>query len=158
MSSVAEVTSAASATNEAEVASLPFVKVDEARIQEHLDDVVRRTVEETLNALLDAELCGAKRYERSGTRRDTRAGHYSRHLHTKAGEVELKVPKLRSLPFESAVIERYRRRVEDSTEALWGTRVSSSTVSELNKKIYTQIHEWRNRPIEGEHAYVYLDG
>lgn len=181
MSSVAEVTSAASTTNEAEVASLPFVKVDEARIQEHLDDVVRRTVEETLNALLDAEadeLCGAKRYERSGTRRDTRAGHYSRHLHTKAGEVELKVPKLRSLPFESAVIERYRRRessveealvemylagvsvrrVEDITEALWGTRVSSSTVSELNKKIYGQIHEWRNRPIEGEHAYVYLDG
>jgi transposase-like protein len=157
------------------------VKVDEARIQEHLDDVVRRTVEETLNALLDAEadeLCGAKRYERTGTRRDTRAGHYSRQLHTKAGEVELKVPKLRSLPFESAVIERYRRRessveealvemylagvsvrrVEDITEALWGTRVSSSTVSELNKKIYGQIHEWRNRPIEGEHAYVYMDG
>ena len=50
------------------------------------------------------------------------------------------------------------RRVEDITEALWGTRVSSSTVSELNKKIYGQIHEWRNRPIEGEHAYVYLDG
>jgi putative transposase len=181
MSSVAEVTSVASATDEPEVASLPFVKVDEARIQEHLDDVVRRTVEETLNALLDAEadeLCGAKRYERSGTRRDTRAGHYSRHLHTKAGEVELKVPKLRTLPFESAVIERYRRRetsveealvemylagvsvrrVEDITEALWGTRVSSSTVSELNKKIYGQIHEWRNRPIEGEHPYVYLDG
>jgi putative transposase len=181
MSSVAEMTSAASATNETEVASLPFVKVDEARIQEHLDDVVRRTVEETLNALLDAEadeLCGAKRYERSEGRRDTRAGHYSRQLHTKAGQVELKVPKLRSLPFESAVIERYRRRessveealvemylagvsvrrVEDITEALWGTRVSSSTVSELNKKIYGQIHEWRNRPIEGEHAYVYLDG
>src|ERR1700728_2741095 len=92
MSSVAEVTSAASATNEAEVANLPFVKVDEARIQEHLDDVVRRTVEETLNALLDAEadeLCGAKRYERSETRRDTQAGHYSRHLHTKAGGVQM---------------------------------------------------------------------
>src|SRR5580704_11145095 len=155
MSSVAEMTSSASATNAAEVASLPFVKVDEARIQEHLDDVVRRTVEETLNALLDAEadeLCGAKRYERSGTRRDTRAGHYSRQLHTKAGAVELKVPKLRSLPFESAVIERYRRRessveealvemypagvsvrrVEDITEALWGTRVSSSRVSGID--------------------------
>jgi putative transposase len=181
MSSVAEVTSVASAPNATDVASLPFVKVDEARIQEHLDDVVRRTVEETLNALLDAEadeLCGAKRYERSAARRDTRAGHYSRQLHTKAGQVELKVPKLRSLPFESAVIERYRRRessveealvemylagvsvrrVEDITEALWGTRVSSSTVSELNKKIYGQIHAWRQRPIEGEHAYVYLDG
>jgi transposase-like protein len=50
------------------------------------------------------------------------------------------------------------RRVEDITEALWGTRVSPSTVSELNQKIYARIHEWRNRPIAGEHPYVYLDG
>src|SRR5262245_66010166 len=51
------------------------------------------------------------------------------------------------------------RRVEDITEALWGTRVSSpSTVSDLNKKIYATIEAWRNRPIEGEHPYVYLDG
>ena len=88
------------------------------------------------------------------------------------------MPKLRSLPFETAIIERYRRRessveealvemylagvsvrrVEDITEALWGTRVSPSTVSELNKRIYAQINEWRERPIEGEHPYVYLDG
>ena len=50
------------------------------------------------------------------------------------------------------------RRVEDITEALWGTRVSPSAVSELNQKIYVQIEAWRNRPIEGEHVYVYLDG
>jgi transposase-like protein len=50
------------------------------------------------------------------------------------------------------------RRVEDITEALWGTRVSPSTVSDLNKKIYGTIEAWRNRPIAGEHPYVYLDG
>jgi putative transposase len=50
------------------------------------------------------------------------------------------------------------RRVEDITEALWGTRVSPSTVSDLNKRIYETIETWRNRPIEGEHPYVYLDG
>ena len=50
------------------------------------------------------------------------------------------------------------RRVEDITEALWGTRVSPSTVSELNQKIYAHIDAWRNRPIEGEHPYVFLDG
>src|SRR5437660_6576205 len=50
------------------------------------------------------------------------------------------------------------RRVEDITEALWGTRVSPSTVSDLNKKIYGTIETWRNRPIEGEHPYVYLEG
>ena len=50
------------------------------------------------------------------------------------------------------------RRVEDITEALWGTRVSPSTVSNLNKKIYAKIEEWRNQPIEGRHPYVFLDG
>jgi transposase-like protein len=50
------------------------------------------------------------------------------------------------------------RRVEDITEALWGTRVSPSTVSDLNKKIYARIEAWRNQAIRGEHPYVYLDG
>jgi transposase-like protein len=50
------------------------------------------------------------------------------------------------------------RRVEDITEALWGTRVSPSMVSNLNKKIYAEIEAWRNRRIEGEHPYLYLDG
>ena len=64
---------------------------------------------------------------------------------------------------EEALVEMYLagvsvRRVEDITEALWGTRVSPSTVSELNQKIYAQIETWRNRPIEGHHAYVFLDG
>ena len=157
------------------------IQIDEARIRDHLGEMVRGTVEETLNALLDAEadrLCNAQRYERSEARQDSRAGSYERTLHTKAGDVSLKVPKLRRQTFETAIIERYRRRessveealiemylagisvrrVEDITEALWGTRVSPSTVSNLNKKIYAKIEAWRNRPIEGEHPYLYLDG
>ena len=63
--------------------------------------------------MLDAEadqFCGAGRYERSQARQDTRAGSYERTLHTSAGEVRLKVPKLRRQTFETAIIERYRRR------------------------------------------------
>jgi len=157
------------------------IKIDDERIKGHLDKIVRGTVEETLNALLDAEaerLCNAGRYERSEERRDYRSGHYERQLQTKAGEVTLKVPKLRRQALETAIIERYRRRessveealmemylagvsvrrVEDITEALWGTRVSPSTVSSLNKKIYQRIEAWRNQPILGEHPYIYLDG
>src|SRR5262245_48724011 len=52
---------------------------------------------------------------RSEARRDTRAGHYERGLQTKAGEVRLRVPKLRRQAFETAIIERYRRR-ESSVE------------------------------------------
>jgi len=63
-----------------------------------LKHVVHGSVEETLNALLEAEadrLVGAGRYERTEARQDTRAGSYDRKLHTTAGEVTLKVPKLR---------------------------------------------------------------
>ena len=98
------------------------ITIDDERIRGHLDRVVRGTVEETLNALLDAEAdrpCNAQRYERTEARRDTRAGHYERGLQTKAGEVTLKVPKLRRRrTFETAIIERYRRREASVEEAL----------------------------------------
>jgi hypothetical protein len=50
------------------------------------------------------------------------------------------------------------RRVENIIEALQGTRVSPSTVSNLNQKIYAKIEAWRNRRIEGKRPYLYLDG
>lgn len=98
-----------------------IVDINEAEIRSHLDRMVLQSVEDTLNALLEAEadrLCGAGRYERSPERVDTRAGSYKRKLHTKAGEVELSVPKLRSLPFETQIIERYKRRESSVEEAL----------------------------------------
>ena len=69
------------------------IRIDESEIQSHLDKMVRGTVEDALNAMLDAEadeMCNAQRYERSPDRVDTQAGHYTRKLHTKAGEVEVK--------------------------------------------------------------------
>ena len=100
------------------------IQIDEARIRDHLGEMVRGTVEETLNAMLDAEadqLCGAGRYERSEARRDTRAGSYERTLQTSAGEVSLKVPKLRRQTFETAIIERYRRRESSVVRGAWAT-------------------------------------
>jgi len=158
-----------------------IIRIEQEQLNRHLDKVVKGTVERTLNELLDAEadmLCGAGRYERTEARKDTRAGHYTRKLETKAGQINLKVPKLRTLTFETAIIERYRRRessveealiemylagisvrrVEDITEALWGTRVSPSTVSNLNKKVYGRIDKWLKAPIEGKFVYVFLDG
>jgi len=162
-------------------AALGALRVDEGKLKGHVDEIVRSSVEETLNGLLDAEadqICRAQRYEHSPERVDRRAGHYERKLETKAGEVTLRVPKLRSLPFETAIIERYRRRessveealvemylagvsvrrVEDITEALWGMRVCSGTVSRLNQKIYRHIEAWRSREIVGDFPYLYLDG
>lgn len=157
------------------------IQINEQEIKNHLNEMVRSSVEETLNRLLDEEaqlLCQAERYERSEARQDQRAGYYKRKLITQAGEVKLKMPKLRQGRFETAIIERYRRRessveeamvemylagvstrrIEDITEALWGSRVSAGTISHLNQKIYEHIEAWRQQPIEGDYPYVYLDG
>ena len=158
-----------------------IIQLNEEEIKSNLSEMVRKSVEETLNALLDEEadqITQAHRYERTEERQDTRAGHYHRKLVTKAGTVDLKIPKLRKLPFETAIIERYKRReesveealiemylagisvrrVEDISEALWGTRVSPGTISNLNQKVYVQIEEWRNRKLVAEYPYVYMDG
>ena len=167
--------------NETDNTTKKIIEINDAEVRGHLRELVRGSVEETLNSLLDAEadaLCGAKRYERSPDRVDTRAGSYKRGLETQAGKVELQVPKLRTIPFETQIIERYRRRessveealiemylagvsvrrVEDITQALWGTKVSPGTVSNLNQKVYDRIEEWRCRKLEGHYPYVYLDG
>jgi putative transposase len=158
-----------------------IIEVNERFIRDQLGEMVRGTVEEALNTMLDREadqLCNARRYEHTDARKDTRAGYYDRKLDTKAGRVSLKVPKLRQSKFETAIIERYQRRecsveealiemylagvsvrrIEDVTEALWGTKVSPGTISELNKKAYGNIEKWRNRKLTDEYPFVYLDG
>ncbi len=169
------------ATKELDKKKVPVTEVDEQQLRAHVSEVVRKSVEETLNGLLEAEadtLCQARRYERNAERASARAGHYKHGFQTTAGAVRLKMPKLRHVPFETAIIERYRRRessveealvemclagvsarrVADMTEALWGSRVSPSTVSDLNQKIFERVETWRNRPVEREYQYVFLDG
>ena len=135
-----------------------IIQLNQDLIHKELKELVRGSVEETLNALLDQEadqLINAEKYERSGERKGYRSGHYDRNFTTTSGDVKLRVPKLKGVQFETAIIERYRRRecsveealiemylagvsvrrVEDITEALWGTKVSPGTISNLNKKV-----------------------
>ena len=158
-----------------------IVQFNEEIFKGQIKELVRGSVEETLNELLEAEaqkLTQAARYERSEARQGYRSGHYDRKLTTTSGDVTLHVPRLKGIPFETAIIERYRRRessveealiemylagvsvrrVEDITEALWGSKVSASTISELNKKAYVNIEAWRNRPLTGKYPYIYVDG
>ena len=88
------------------------IRIDEGRIKDHLGEMVRGTVEEALNAMLDAEadrLCGASRYERSDGPQDTRAGNDERSLHTRAGEVKPKMP--------SFVVRLLRQRLSSAISA-----------------------------------------
>jgi transposase-like protein len=159
-----------------------IIQLNEEVIKGQIKEIVRGSVEETLNGLLEAEaenLTQAARYERSEARLGYRSGHYSRNLTTTSCDVKLNVPRLKGISFETAIIERYRRRessveealielylagvsvrrVEDITEALWGSKVSPATISELSKKAYVHIEDWRNRPLQGgKYPYVYVDG
>ena len=89
------------------------IKIDEKEIGDHLNQLVRQSVEDTINSLLDAEadaICNATRYQHSPDRLDSRAGSYKRKLLTTSGEVELIVPRLRRLPFETQIIQRYQTK------------------------------------------------
>ena len=77
-----------------------IIQLNEQFIHNELKTIVKNSVEETLNALLDAEadkLVQAERYAREQTRKGYRAGHYERSFSTQAGDVTLKVPKLKGL-------------------------------------------------------------
>ena len=158
-----------------------IVTLNEEVIKGQIQELVRGSVEETLNELLEAEaakLTQAARYERNEARQGYRSAHYDRNLTTTSGEVTLHVLRPKGVSFETTIIERYCRRessveevlikmylagvavrrVEDITEALWGSKVLPVTISELNKKAYIHIKDWRNRPLQGGRCpYVYVN-
>ena len=159
----------------------PIVTLNEESLRSDLRELVRKTVEDTLNGPLEAEaddLVGAERRGRTAEREAYRAGHYDRGLTASSGEVTIHMPKLKGARLATAAIERYRRRessveeamiemclagvstgrIEDVSEILWGSSVSAATVSNLNEKAFASVEEWRNRPLERAYPYVYVDG
>ena len=161
--------------------SANIVSVDEESLRSDLRELVRKTVQETLNALLDEEadeMVGAGRYERAAAREAYRSGRYKRKLATTSGEVALDVPKLRGATFQTAVIERYRRRetsveeaiiemylagvstrrIEGVSEILRGAGVSAGTMPNPNEKALESVDAWRTRPLSGGYPYLLVDG
>ena len=149
-----------------------IVTFDEEAVRGELKEFVRRTAEDTLNALLEEEanglMIGADRYERTAERGIT----------TASGQVTLKIPNFKGMRFATAIIERYRRRETSVEEAvvgmylagtstrrienvygvLWGSSVSAATVSNLDDKAFEAVGEWRSRPLTCEYPYVFVDG
>ena len=129
--------------------SNPLVSFDEQAVEDELRELVRKTIEETIDAMLDEEadqLVGAGPHERTDERTVYRAGHYERGFTTTSGRVTLKMPKLKGTRFATAISERYKRRetsvegaiiemylagvstrrIEDVGEILWSTGMPSS--------------------------------
>lgn len=122
------------------------VEINFGHLKKDLSSLVRGTVEETLNCLLDVEadsLCGAKKYERSSdTERDCyRGGSYQRKLHTKAGEVNLKMPKLKEAIFETQIIECYRCRESSVEESIVEMYLAGVSVRHIANKGWSDNRE-----------------
>ncbi len=143
-------------------------------------DFLQGIVGEVLQRLLDSEITahvGATPYERSGDRKGYRNGSYPRTLKTRVGRIELSVPRDRDGTFQPSLFARYQRnekalllalmemtlegvstrKVTAITEALCGTSFSKSLVSSLAAELDDQLEAWRNRPLEGEWPYLFVD-
>ena len=132
---------------------------------------------ERLMALETEALCGAAPGERSAERRNQRNGYRDRDWHTRAGTVELRIPKLRHGSYFPAFLEPRRmaekaltaviqeayvqgvstRSVDELVKALGMEGISKSQVSRLCGEIDERVQAFLTRPIEGEWPYVWLD-
>jgi len=143
-------------------------------------DFLRGIVEDVLQQLLDNEVTahiGADPYERTGKRNGYRNGSYPRSLKTRVGRLQLSIPRDRDGTFQPSLFARYQRnekalllalmemtlegvstrKVTEITEALCGTSFSKSLVSSLSSGLDEQLEAWRNRPIEGDWPYLFVD-
>ena len=140
----------------------------------------RLLLQKGLNAMLDresSEQLGAKRYERTEERTDSRYGVRTRELKTRIGRLTLNVPRHRNQPFRTMLFENYprseqsllttmavmvlegvsTRKIARITEELCGTSFSKSAVSEVCKSLDTYVNEFRNRPLTDSYPFLTVD-
>ncbi len=120
---------------------------------------------------------GAEPYQRSESRKAHRNGYKERSLKTRVGEITLKKPQFREMPFETRVFERYSRveralisavaesyiqgvstrRIKSVVSQLGLEYLSASSVSRLAKELDDKVEEFLKRPIERPVPYIFVD-
>ena len=144
------------------------------------DDLFKELLRESIQQYLEAEMeevLRAGKWERSEDRRGYRSGYYTRHLVTRVGKIELRVPQDRLGRFSTEVFDRYQRsekalflalaemyvqgvstrKVKKITEQLCGQSFSASTISRLNKQLDQSLRKFAERRLEEDYPYLVLD-
>ena len=144
-------------------------------------DLVREMLFRMARLTMDAEVnehCGALPGSRSESRKNYRNGYRDRTWDTRAGSIELQIPRLRQGSYFPSFLEPRRtaekalaavvqeaylqgvstRAVDDLVKALGASGVSRSEVSRLCSEVDARVAEFLNRPLEGQFPYVWLDG
>ena len=148
--------------------------------KEDAREAFRKLIIKSLNSILKAESqeqLKAEPYERTSERTDSRNGTRDRELKTSIGNITLRVPRHRNLPFKTIRFENYcrsgaaliagmaemvvngvsTRKVSRIMETLCGTSYSKSAVFELCKELDKGVEEFRNRPLTGEYPFLTVD-
>jgi len=143
-------------------------------------DFLREGLKVLAEALMDAEVSqhiGAERFERSENRKNYRNGYRNREWDTRVGTIDLKIPKLRKGSYFPSLLEPRRRaekallsvvqeayvhgvstrKVDELVESLGINGISKSEVSRICKELDEVVQSFKNRPLEGEYPYIWLD-
>ena len=152
----------------------------QALLQQDQSTAFRELLRGCLNIILQAESAEQLKtapYERTEARTDSRNGSRERTLNTRIGQIVLRVPRHREVPFKTLVFENYSRsegalittmaemvvtgtssrKVGKIMETLCGKSFSESTVSEACKELDRQVKEFRNRPLTGRYPFMTVD-
>lgn len=144
------------------------------------NEAFKNLLKECLNLFMRAESeeqLGARPYERTAGRTDSRNGSYTRELKTRIGTIELTVPRHRNVPFKTLVFDNYTtseaalvstmaemvvngvstRKVANVMETLCGTSFSKSSVSDACRELDEKVNEFKERPLEDEYPFVTVD-
>jgi transposase-like protein len=158
---------------------MTIVEVVREVLRDEHADVIRESVRVVAQELMEAEICeliGAQHGERSDDRMTHRNGYRARRWDTRAGEIELQIPKMRQGSYfpsflqprkrsEQALVSVVQqayvcgvstRRVDQLVESL-GLRISKSEVSRIAGLLDDQVQAFRQRPLEGRYPYVFVD-
>lgn len=143
--------------------------------------MARQALKQLVDKRLDEEMkeyLGLSRYEHAADRTDYRNGHYTRHLLTEMGDLELLVPRSRKGGFSTQLIERYARRCRSVDRVMLacfclglstrkaaavlapmvGERVSATTISRIAKGLDKEVTLYHSRPLRDRYRYLFFDG
>lgn len=145
------------------------------------EEAVREFRKRFINGALEAErdmLLGCKSHERTEQRKDYRNGYWTRWITVKDGRLEVKMPRIRGMLYESGIIPRYKQRVDEVDAALLkifvygastrltgqalrpllGDSVSAQTVSNIAGSLDADLKRYHSRKLKDEYLYLFLDG
>lgn len=145
------------------------------------EDAVREFRQRFINGALEVErdmLIGCKSYEHKEGRSYYRNGYWERWITLKDGRLEIRMPRIRGMSYESGIIPRYKQRVDEVDAALLkvflygastrltgealkpllGDGVSAQTVSNIAKSLDEELKRYHNRKLEDRYLYLFLDG